>query len=206
MKTCNICKETKSFEHYTKNKAYKDGLDGMCKECKRKKKELFYHSLRGVIVTIYDSQKLSCKTRKHPQPSYTLEELYKYLSTSKLFIDLYNQYVENNYDKYLKPSLDRIDDTKSYSFDNITIVTFKENEQKLKEQMKKGEGIAAWQCKPINQYSLNGEYIKTFVSAFDAARSLDIERRNIQAACKNRRKSAGGFIWKFAEESSETIS
>lgn len=64
--------------------------------------------------------------------------------------------------------------------------------------------------KMINQYDLNGEYIKTFASLMDAARyiqSLSPEKRtdtrgiaqHISDVAKGKRKTAYKFIWKFAE-------
>lgn len=66
------------------------------------------------------------------------------------------------------------------------------------------------QSKMINQYSLNGEYIKTFPSVSDAARyiqSLAPEKRteiggikqHISQVARGKRKTAYKFIWKFAE-------
>ena len=62
----------------------------------------------------------------------------------------------------------------------------------------------------INQYSLNGDYIKTFPSVSDAARyiqSLAPEKRtkiggikqHISQVARGKRKTAYKFIWKFAE-------
>lgn len=56
-------------------------------------------------------------------------------------------------------------------------------------------------CKPINQYTLDGEYIRTWTSGTDAARALGIGWNNILRCAnpKTKNKTAGGFIWKFAE-------
>ena len=52
--------------------------------------------------------------------------------------------------------------------------------------------------KPVNQYTLYGEYVKTWKNIKEAARELGISNGNISSCCKGRYKSAGGFIWKFA--------
>jgi group I intron endonuclease len=54
--------------------------------------------------------------------------------------------------------------------------------------------------KPIQQKSLDGTPIKDWISATNASRTLNIERRNIQSCCRGRRKSAGGYKWIYAEE------
>jgi hypothetical protein len=52
--------------------------------------------------------------------------------------------------------------------------------------------------KPVEQYSLTGDLIETFCCISDAIKSTKIE--NISFVCNNKRKSAGGFIWKFATQ------
>jgi hypothetical protein len=51
----------------------------------------------------------------------------------------------------------------------------------------------------INQYSLSGEFIKTWPYARLASAELNISASGICSCCKNypRCKSAGGFIWKY---------
>lgn len=49
----------------------------------------------------------------------------------------------------------------------------------------------------IEQYTLDGEFIKTFSRIIDASKELNINRRNISAACCGTRKTAGGYIWKY---------
>lgn len=53
----------------------------------------------------------------------------------------------------------------------------------------------------INQYDLAGKYIATHSSAIEAARSLGEDALlacHIREVCKNQRKTAKGFIWKYA--------
>lgn len=49
----------------------------------------------------------------------------------------------------------------------------------------------------ISQYSKSGEFIKTWPSSAEAERNLNIARQTITNCCKGKRKSAGGFIWKY---------
>ena len=44
MKTCGSCKIEKSFEFFSKNKKTKDGLNGYCKECERKRRVKYYYN------------------------------------------------------------------------------------------------------------------------------------------------------------------
>lgn len=61
----------------------------------------------------------------------------------------------------------------------------------------------------INQYDLNGKYIQTFASARQAAQSINPNAKptslsgmssHISDVCKGKRKTAYGFLWKFAFE------
>ena len=61
--------------------------------------------------------------------------------------------------------------------------------------------------KTVNQYDLNGNYIQSFISAKSAAESLGKITKTSKGAsshiadvCKGKRKTAYGFIWKYAEE------
>lgn len=53
--------------------------------------------------------------------------------------------------------------------------------------------------KKVFQYDLNGIFIKEWISATEAQRQLGIKQPLIVRVCKGRRKSTGGFIWKYAE-------
>lgn len=50
---------------------------------------------------------------------------------------------------------------------------------------------------PVLQYDKNGNFIKEYKSVNFAQKQTGINRPNICAVCKNKRKFAGGFIWKY---------
>jgi group I intron endonuclease len=50
--------------------------------------------------------------------------------------------------------------------------------------------------KPINQYNLDGTFVKQWLGASQAARELNICSRTILSCCSGRQKQSGGFIWK----------
>ena len=52
--------------------------------------------------------------------------------------------------------------------------------------------------KPINQYDLQGNFIKSFKSIKDAGEILKINSGNIVAMLKGRQKTAHGFVWEYA--------
>lgn len=57
--------------------------------------------------------------------------------------------------------------------------------------------------KSINQYELNGAYIKTWECINDAIRFYN--NKAIEFCCKGRRKSASGYQWRFYNDSTNNI-
>ena len=54
--------------------------------------------------------------------------------------------------------------------------------------------------KPVNQYSLSGDFIKTWDSQGDIERKLGLSQGNISCCCCGIYKTAYGFIWKFKDK------
>ena len=60
-------------------------------------------------------------------------------------------------------------------------------------------------AKKINQYDLQGNFIKSYECSTDAEKELKqkgikVNSDNIRSVCNNRRKTAGGYIWRYANE------
>ena len=49
----------------------------------------------------------------------------------------------------------------------------------------------------INQYDLNGNFIKTWYNAGFIERELNLDHSNIIKCCKGKRNNCGGYIWKY---------
>ena len=52
--------------------------------------------------------------------------------------------------------------------------------------------------KTVIQYDLQGNYIKTWDSIKEAKKQLNISN-HISECCKGKRKTAGGFVWKYGK-------
>lgn len=61
----------------------------------------------------------------------------------------------------------------------------------------------AFQCKKVNQYTLDGEYIRTFDSIKDAWLHTGAPANSIGSVCKGLLKSSGGYVWKYIEQEKE---
>ena len=49
----------------------------------------------------------------------------------------------------------------------------------------------------VDQYDMNNNYIKTFPSIKQAEIETGVSNKHISTVCKGKRKSTGGFIWKY---------
>ena len=52
-------------------------------------------------------------------------------------------------------------------------------------------------CKPVIQLSLDGIFITKYHSASEASRQTGICSQNIGQVCLNRKRQAGGYVWKY---------
>jgi hypothetical protein len=68
------------------------------------------------------------------------------------------------------------------------------------ENYKKGQGIRPYgHCKQVEQYSLDGNFIRTFESVSAAAKYMEVCNSSIATACRKESKSKG-YIWKYSKE------
>ncbi len=155
-------------------------------------------SKKGIAEITYREQIRNSKKRNHDLPTYTKEWFVNWILNDSEFNRLYDIWKENNYLKDLKPSCDRINANKSYLKDNIQIITWAEN--KRKGELDKKYGIVKGDSKPVNQYTKNMDFIASYHSISEADRQTGIDFRNISAVLNGKRKTTGGFIWRFKIE------
>jgi hypothetical protein len=53
------------------------------------------------------------------------------------------------------------------------------------------------QKKKVDQYSLTGDFIKTWSSVSEAAKAIGGQSSNIASCTAGRRKTAYGYIWRY---------
>ena len=195
--TCNTCNKWKPKEEYHKSAKTTLGIKSKCKDCCNKEKKDWYRSLKGVIYTIYSSQKSSCIARGMEQPKYTREWFYEWCISQELFLTLYNEWIQSGYDKHLKPSIDRINNFKTYSEDNIRIMTWGENLELAHKSLRGGDTI--YNHTAVYQQDLEGNILNEYFGITEAQRQTNICYENIQKVCKRERFTAGGFFWSFVK-------
>lgn len=147
---------------------------------------------KGLIVNIYDAQKQRCKGKDRCL-YYSLEQFKEWCELSSKMSRLYINWKKSGYETLLKPSIDRMDPTKGYEFENIQVLTWRENREKGARDKIILLG------KKILQLDMSGKTIKQFGSLGEASTTLKINKANIWSALNGKRLSAGGFKWRYVK-------
>jgi hypothetical protein len=148
---------------------------------------------KGVASRIYDTQVTHSRTRGHRPPEYTRKELREWLFSQVIFHELYSEWVNSDYGKEIKPSVDRKEDDVHYCMSNIQLMTWCENRQKHQDNMK--AGIDTRTSKNVTQLNMDGSFVATYFSQSEAFRQTGIDRKTIRNCITGKFKQAGGFTW-----------
>lgn len=195
MKICTKCKVKKEVLNFYKDNTKKDWLTSSCKICKNRTSKKYYRSINGLVSLIYSREKQSSIKRWHSVPKYTKKELLEWILSQDNFENMYNNWIKNWYNVSLTPSIDRLDDYKWYSFDNIQLITWKDNNHKA--HLDRKNWINNKINKAVLQYSEDWEFIKEYFSIRSACRITWAYRCEVCSCCKWKIKTAWGFIRKY---------
>lgn len=147
------------------------------------------------IRNLYIGQVRRSKLRKHSLPAYTFEEFKKWIYDNDEFETLYSNWLKNNKHKDLTPSIDRLENNKGYSFDNIQLITWKEN--KVLGNISRRVAIM--------QFDLEGKFIKEYASITEVNLAFGLKPKDmaIPMASKGLRYSSHGYIWIYKKDYTE---
>ena len=98
-------------------------------------------------------------------------------------LDLNNQ---NNYYKNLK-----------WSSQSEIIQALCDSGKFILNHYKCGVAVRQKISKKVNQYDLNGVFIRQFEDSKTAEKCTGIRNEGIRQCCRNQTKTSGGFIWKY---------
>lgn len=201
MKKCFKCGKEKELSCFYKHRAMKDGHLNKCKDCtkgdvksnSKKVGDKYDSSEQGVIRIIYKTQKRNQRFRGHGDLPYSKDELSKWMYDNG-YKDLYKKYISSGKVKDLKPSVDRIDDFKGYSLDNIKMVTWLDNREHQYSDIESGKGTSGKRCKALLKLDKDNNIICEYVSYNSAQRDAGY---SIEYQIKNGVKCRNGFYWKY---------
>jgi len=193
MKVCERCKEeiTPATRHYK----YKS----KCKFCIALEKKEYEQKKENVCKRLYWHQCHSSKTRGHVPPAYTRDELCEWVHSNPKFDKLYHTWKMGGYKSDDAVSIDRLDNTKPYTFSNIELVTWKVNNRRANRDKK--SGVYCSQKVEVYKYTLSGKIAGVYYSQADAERNTpNANQQNISAVCMGKLESHAGFRWFFEEQ------
>ena len=174
------------------------------KEYMKMYNEKYTRTIKGLVKKIYAHQIRNTKQRGHELPKYTEEELYDWFIAENSKSCIYENWVNSNYDKELIPSIDRLINTKTYSIDNIQLVTWKRNKELANEGIRNGsiqnQTLLNNGLRGVVQIDLFGNIVNEFISFSEATRITGIDHRGISDVCRNIRKTFHGFIWVYKDK------
>lgn len=149
----------------------------------------------GVTCDMYAHHRGHSKTRGHKEPEYNLQELRYWCYEQDIFHALFDDWVKSGYDKWHKPSIDRIDPNKHYFFENMQLMTFRENNKKGAYEHKFNEFNTK---KPVVRIDKDGIEVK-FDSISEAEHCLEVKRgkSKISLVCNGKRKTHLGYKWRW---------
>ena len=152
----------------------------------------------------------NCQVRGHNPPDYSSDELYSWFMSSNQALQVYNNWVKTGYDKENKPSIDRLDNNKTYVFSNIECVTWYENKQRaykgIRDNTIENSTLLNNGHRPVCQFDLGLNKIATFISLSEASRLTGIDHRGISRCCKEEKAAYKNYLWCYANREKEFLS
>src|SRR3990167_8894439 len=120
-------------------------------------------TIPGWLTKVYGRMRQSSRERKQPMPKFDKAELLVWAVKNNLN-DLFHEWLKSGCKKALAPSINRLDDFGGYSFGNMELTTWDDNNKKGRGSVKVRElvhsklgGIAKKMfSKPVIKSSLDG--------------------------------------------------
>ena len=154
--------------------------------------ELYEVSNCGNICTKTKNKlfKLNKNSRGYIVVTFTKNKIEKSYSVHRLVAEAFIPNPEN------KPQVNHINGDKTDNrVENLEWCTQSENQiHCFKNNLQKRNN------KKVIQYDINNNLIRVWDSLKEAAEQLNINHSKISLVCRGKRKTTGGYIWRYADE------
>lgn len=141
---------------------------------------------------MYAKQLERSRLKGFPMPDYSLQWLHDRFLNDIKFKRLYVEWVKSGYDKWKKPSIDRINRLKPYTKDNIQLLSWADNRAKENNERlcRKGRVI---------QYK-NGVEVARYASQKQLIKQTGFTQGLVSAVLNGKRNHHKGYTFKYEYE------
>lgn len=150
--------------------------------------------LSEFMTRTFSSMRHKSKRRGHEMPKFSKNEFVEWLYTQDIEIK-WKKYIDSGYNNHLRPSVDRIDDYVGYEFENMQVITWRENHIKGINSIKHHERSKNQHLtKPCFLYTKSGEFVAAFENYKKASIHIGCHHASISRAVTGKRKTLKGYI------------
>jgi hypothetical protein len=147
----------------------------------------------GLLGIIYNRQQFNSKKRGQSKPNYTLVGFRVWALNIPEFHILFKQWEDSGYLTDLVPSFDRVNPSLSYTFDNLQVVTWKENNEKGKQEKRT---VGKLGMKIICTEIQTGKET-IYLSQREASRKTGVNVSSISQCLNGKQKKTRKYLWNY---------
>lgn len=160
------------------------------REIKLEATRRFRRTPKGVLTNLYSKMRERTKRNGLEKMDFSLKEFHETFLCDDQFLEIYQEWVESGFDTYKKPSVDRKDNEKGYSRNNIQILSWEENRRK-------GDAENSRVTTPIIMFDKNGNKAAEFESIKFAVEVTGFSQGNISMCCQGKREHVHGYKFRY---------